>query len=448
MNYYAFLFFLFSLQCVCFWIGSKSAKTNSNQDDYFLAGKTVRFFPLMMTFLATQVGGGLILGSTEEAYNYGWWVLLYPLGASLGLLTLSFGLGEKMTRFKVSTIAQIFEVFYKSPTLKKFASFLSIFSLFLILMAQFIASKKFMVTVGVENPVWFNLFWIIVIAYTTVGGFKAVVATDVVQASFFVFSFIMALIYFVFFGNSLPLVNEPLDISLPSEKAYGWLFMPLLFMLIEQDMGQRCFAGENGKTISNATLWASIATILICCIPVYFGTLANQMGIAIPENGSVFMAVVEQLTNPIITALIACAILAAIISTADSLINAISSNLSQDFDFSFTKNKIKDAQLITASIAILGLFSSYLFTNIVDLLIFSYELSVYCLFAPIFIAFFKKEGNFYAALFSISFGFVSFVFYSIFPFSIPKELLCVFISFLGYGLGEYVFAKKAVSEKL
>src|SRR5215203_3492238 len=133
MDLTVFFIVLFALQLICLIVGSRASKDLKNQDDYFLAGKDVKFFPLMMTFVATQVGGGLILGSAEEAYQFGWPVLLYPIGACLGFLLLASGVGRKLAQFKVATVAQLFEVVYHSTRLKKIASLLSILSLFMIL---------------------------------------------------------------------------------------------------------------------------------------------------------------------------------------------------------------------------------------------------------------------------------------------------------------------------
>ena len=60
----------------------------------------------------------------------------------------------------------------------------------------------------------------------------------------------------------------------------------------------------------------------------------------VPQGGSVLMTTITKTTNPWMTALVGCAVLAAIISTATSLINAISSNLSSDFKLSFLKISI------------------------------------------------------------------------------------------------------------
>src|ERR1700733_7741391 len=144
MDILIFILAAFGLQALCLVIGARSARSLKSKDDYYLAGRGVRFFPLMMTFIATQVGGGLALGSAEEAYHHGWSVLAYPLGAALGLITLGLGVGRRLMQFKVSTVAQIFETYYGSVKLKQFASVLSILSLFMILVAQVIASHKFM----------------------------------------------------------------------------------------------------------------------------------------------------------------------------------------------------------------------------------------------------------------------------------------------------------------
>lgn len=444
MNIIAFILTFFLLQGICVYIGRASSKKIATQEDYFLAGRKVRFLPLLMTLVATQIGGGLILGSCEEAYKYGWIVFLYPLGATLGLLTLAFGIGKRLSRFNVGTIAELFQVVYSSKRLKKIASSLSIISLFFILAAQVIASKKFMMSLGVDQTWIFLGFWALVILYTVMGGFKAVVATDIIQAAFFLI---------IFFGCfAFTLTQESLFLNAPTEafsfdssKLTGWLLMPLLFMIIEQDMGQRCFSAKSEKIVSRASLGAAIITLATCLIPIFYGILAKTKGIEITAGSSVFMQVVSQTTTPLITSLIACAILAAIISTADSLMNAISSNLTLDFDF---KNKsIKKSQALSAVIAVLALGISFAFNNVVDLLILSYELSVSALFVPIFMALFIKKGNGLSASLSIAFGASCFALTRFIEVPLlPKEIVSLLFSSLGYVVGEALSFGKSKEE--
>lgn len=447
MDLTLFIIIVIVLQLVCLVAGSRASKNLKNENDYFLAGKDVRFFPLLMTFVATQVGGGLILGASEEAYQFGWSVLLYPIGACFGFLVLASGIGRKLAQFQVSTVAQLFEVVYQSVFLKKLASILSIISLFMILIAQVIASKKFMVSLGVDETTLFIAFWILVVLYTVMGGLKAVVSIDIIQASFFIIVFLAGFGYILYsqnnaFSDMVYAGFNDNNFNFDSSKLSGWLFMPLLFMVIEQDMAQRCFAAQSPKVVSKAAIWSAILTILICVIPVFLGILGKSKNIEVITGSSVFMTVVQSLTTPTLAAFIGCAVLMAVISTAISLINAVSSNLTQDFNLSFLRSlsDVSKSRWITTLIGLGALVGSFYFNNVVDLLIQSYELSVYCLFVPVFIALFKSKGNQRSAMLAIVFGALGFVVFRFVSIGFPKEIICVALSALGYGLGELSIA--------
>lgn len=445
-----FITLLFCLQILYWLIGRRASRNLQGKEDYFLAGKSVRFFPLMMTFLATQVGGGVILGSAEEAYQFGWPVLLYPLGAALGLIFLGLGAGRKLAGFQVSTVAQIFEIFYGSALLRKIASVLSVISLFMILVAQIIASNKFLVSLGVDNVPLFILFWSIVIVYTAQGGLRAVISTDMIQAAFFCGIFLLSFGLVFFFEPSVSLIRAPqLDhFTAVVPKVSGWLLMPLLFMVIEQDMGQRCFAGASPKIVSKASFWAGICTMIVCIIPVFLGSLANAAGIEAPPGGSILIAVIAKATNPWFTALVGCAVLAAIISTATSLISAISSNISSDFSLLNRTGSIRIVKWITCSISVGAIFFAFYFDNIVGMLIQSYELSVSCLFVPVIMALFRKKGSFLGGLFAIAMGAAGFLLFRIAPVEFPKEIASVFLSLLGYGCGEIVDHRQKIGTRI
>lgn len=436
MNIPIFILLLFLLQLLCLVISKKGATELKTQEDYFLAGRNIRFFPLLMTLVATQIGGGTVLGSAEEAYLYGWYVLLYPLGVSLGLIVLAAGIGKRLSQLDVPTVAQLFETTYRSPGLKRIASLLSIVSLFMILIAQMIASRKFMISLGVDQTSLFVAFWGIVILYTVIGGFKAVVTTDLIQAIFFICVFLLCFAYTLFSGSSaVTSVVNAVDFDFDFSKLTGWLLMPLLFMVIEQDMAQRCFAAKSGRVVSWASGCAAACIMLVCAIPVYYGIVARQIGLELPEGSSVFMSVIQATTNPILTAFVGCAILAAIISTADSLINAISSNVAQDFDYG--KRSIRTSQGIAFLIGCSALVGSFYWSSIVGILIQSYELSVSCLFVPIVVALFRKEGNSTSATYAVALGAIGFVAFRFLPLGpVPRELASLLLSAGGFLVGE------------
>ncbi len=446
MNLTLFILVLFALQGICLYVGGKSTANLKSQKDYYLAGRNIGFFPLMMTFLATQVGGGLILGSAEEAYRFGWGVVLYPLGVSLGLALLGLGLGRKLATFQVSTVAQIFEVAYRSPFLKRVASLLSIVSLFMVLVAQIIASNKFMVSLGVESKIWFILFWGVVILYTSLGGLKAVVATDMIQALFFIGVFLAGFGY-ALYSTEMP-VTELIAGGLNSSdfvssipKLSGWLLMPLLFMAIEQDMGQRCLAGSSAKTVSKATLWAAAGTFLVSLVPIYFGVLAKSSNLPIPEGGSVLMTAIQAINPPFNDLHQRCDFMCD--HFYRRLLEMRSAPTISGFRF-YEAESIRLSQIVSAAIAVAAIFFSFRFQSVISLLIQSYELSVSCLFVPIMFALFKRQGNALSALLAILFGGIGFLGFKWIEIPFSQEILNILLSLIGYYIGEIV-SKKTMS---
>lgn len=439
MHTVLFIGILFILQVFYYILGRMSSRSVEEDGDYYLSGGGVRFFPLMMTFLATQIGGGLVLGSCDEAYRMGWSVILYPLGAALGLIVLGLGIGKRLASFQVTTVAQILEEAYQSKGLKWIASILSIGSLWITFVAQLTASRSFLSTMGVDHLGIFVLFWFFVFYYTSRGGLRAVIATDVAQALFFLAIFSLCASFLVV-DYPIPLQTGQLP---PTEKMTGWFLMPLLFMLIEQDMGQRCFTGGSKKVVSRATMTAGLLMIGVCLIPVYIGVLARELQLIFPEGKSVLLGTVEALSNPWVTALVGCAIVAAIISTVSSLINAISSNVMNDF---IQVKKVKVLQRTTFAFSIAAMFASLFFERVIDVMIFGYELSVSSLFVPIFMALFaKKKMEPIVGILSFLLGFGSFIYFIFFPSPwLPKEVMSLLLSFGGFVIG-LVLAKRGVS---
>lgn len=445
MSIYFFLTLLCILQTIYWYVGKRAAQKVKEQKEYFLAKREVRTLPLMMTFIGAQVGGGLVLGASDAAYQYGWWVLLYPLGACLGLLALGLGIGKRLASFNTPTIAQILEEVYQSPGLKRLASLLSIISLFMILTAQFIASYTFLKAIGIGSFWVLIAFWGLIVSYTVRGGLRAVISTDMAQATLFSCVFFSSFAY-LYFQNHLPSFTLSLaTYDLSSTKLIGWLLMPFLYMLVEQDMGQRCFAADSPKTVSRAAIGAMMATLLICIVPITFGVMARAKGLIIPEGASTLMTAVSYATNPWISACVGCAVLAAVVATSTSLINAISSNLALDFSFFHKQNNLRTAKMITFSIASGALVFALFCHDIVGTLIQSYELFVSGLFVPIFIALFKRKGNFISAFLSIAFGISSFVLFKWVDCPIPAGIANPLISLLGFSLGEMWVRAKSVA---
>lgn len=398
MNVPLFIGLVGLLGSLCLWIGKSASNDLKSSDEYFLMGRGLKTFPLALTLLATQLGGGSLIGAAEEAYHLGWWVLLYPLGTSLGLFILGMGFGGKLRQMEISTIAEIFEKVYGSPMMRQIASLLSIGTLFFILVGQGIAARLFFAALGVKAPWIFPLFWSVLIFYTVMGGLKAVVNTDILQALFILFGLALT-----FFSINTPLGDFPqVEGKVPF---VSWLTLPLLFMLIGQDMGQRCFAAKNGRVIAVSAIIAGTTLFLGAFCAIYLGILARSSGLPIGEGASVLIEAVQAFTSPTVATIFMVALFMAVISTADSLLCSISSNISCDF---LPSKGVDSAKGITLLIGLFSLGLAYFFDNVVHVLMLSYELSIVTLFVPIAAALLLDRPNSFGASLAMAFGLAGF----------------------------------------
>jgi len=453
MNIMLFLSIFGILGIIYFIIGAKASKNISTTTDYFLAGRKLGLLPVMFTLVATQLGGGLLLGTSAEAYKFGYWGILYTLSMSLGFILLGLGFASKLQSLNVSTTAELFETRYKSRGLKQIASLLSIVTLCGILIAQIVGARTLLSGLGLGgNELALILFWIFVIIYTMVGGLKAVVATDTFQVGIIVLIFAGIFLYALLSGNGRSLFSfsqmaktqalfSPKQISFAS--LIGVALMPALFSLIEQDLAQRFFAARTKKIAAFAALGASAILILFSLIPIFFGMKARLLGYS--ADGSPLMAAITHYTGDFVLALATCAIIAAITSTADSLLCAISSNISEDFGqlFVSSKNKLKLSKIITLVTGVAAIAASYLVPqNIISVLIGSYELSVSCLLIPLLFSYFKKDLEKKAAIGAILCGLLGFFFFRMYPIAFPKEIATLALSLIGYMIGNQLKNKK------
>lgn len=425
------------LGCLYAWVGMRASKSVQSSEDYFLMGRKLSFLPLCLTLLATQLGGGFLLGAAQEAYLKGWIVLIYPLGTSIGFVVLGMGFGAKLRNLNISTIAEVFEKIYGSRPQRLIASTLSVLSFFLILVGQGIAARKFFVAIGIGETA-FVLFWLAFVAYTVMGGLKAVVDTDIVQALLILVGLIAAWVsidWSLCTAANMPLA-EPLErASVPWS---SWLLMPLLFMLIEQDMGQRCFAAKTPAAVRPAAIVAGLLLFTSSTIAIAFGVLARSLNLEGGAQGSVLIEAVTALTNPIASALFMGAILMAIASSADSILCSISSNLSCDLlaaEGRSEQMKINISRGLTLITGLGALGAGYLFDNVVTVLILAYELSVCVLFVPVVATVASSQPSRTGAYMSMACGATGFILFRLLATPLPKEVLTLVLAGVGYWAG-------------
>jgi solute:Na+ symporter, SSS family len=445
MNIILFLIFFVALGILYFVLGFRAARNVKTDTDYFIANRQLGIWQISSNLIATQLGGGMLLGTAASAYTIGLQGIFYTLGMALGFLLLACGVASRLQQFNVTTTAQLFQTQYGSPLLKKIASLLSIITLFGILIAQVVGFKSLMAGIGLGSWIAVIPFWLSVVAYTMVGGLRAITVNDMVQLTIIVTTFTTIFIVTV--------VQQPsaLFSILTTQKQFftveaislasvsGVILIPALFSLIEQDLAQRFFAARSKAIATISACNASIFLMLFALIPVYLGMQTKIRGLAVPQDANPLIIFLSNSMPDILLALALCSIVAAIISTADALMNGISANITQDFEIAkwgTLGDSLRISKITTCLVGVSALIASYFVSNdIIGILISSYELSVSCLLVPLLVCYFKKRVNKNAAFVSVLAGLFGFIVFRIYPQAIPKEILALGLSAIGYIVG-------------
>lgn len=447
MDQLLFYVLVLVLGIVYTFVGYIISRSITTTQEYFLAGRSLGIMPLTISLTATQLGGGFILGTSRESYIYGYWGLLYVIGICLGFLLLSCGIASRLRALSIETTAQLFQLRYNSILLKKFASLCSILSLCGIFAAQVIASRTLMLALNVYNPLLFAVFWLLIISYAMMGGLKAIVKNDIFQLSFIIIIFTCLFIFdvssnFAQAKNILFKSNDFFSAHALADNAriLTVLLMPALYALIEQDLAQIFFAARNSRIAVVGAFSAALFLLFFAVIPLYFGMKMKVLGLPLTFNANPLMSYVNQTSSNSIIALVTYGVFAAIISSANAVLCAISSNIVQDFNIARfdKKHAVIIAQLVTLLVGISGLIAGFYLSDLIGVLVDSYALPVIALLVSLLVAYFTTgQLSTLAAYASIFTGLGTFIILLLSKTTllISPELDALLGSAIGYILG-------------
>jgi Na+/proline symporter len=168
------------------WMG----RGNRRVDDFFLAGREMRWWAAGLSVMATQVSAITFVGTTGQAYTKGMSFLAFYFGLPFAMVVLSLTLVPFFYRSGVFTAYQYLERRF-DPRTRTLASALFLLSRGLgVGVALYAPSLVLSVVLGWSETTTILLMGGTTIAYVAYGGNRSVIWTDVVQ---------MALIWFGIF---------------------------------------------------------------------------------------------------------------------------------------------------------------------------------------------------------------------------------------------------------
>lgn len=332
--------FMIGMLVIGWWSGTRYVQ---GVTDFLLAGRRLGVGMTAATLAATHFGGGMVMGGSEYGFNYGWSGIWYGLATGIGILLLSLTTAERFRDLSLYTVPDYLEQRYGGKTIRVLGALLSLIALVGILAAVVVLSEG--------------------------GGFGNLSATLLAQG--------VDSGYFSFWGLGTSTIM--------------WILLPtVMYTLIGQDFYQRLFAAKNGRAARTGSIIGGVVLVVISFFPVIIGMGARALS-DLPSASNAFPWVVQNLLNPVVGGIVLAAILAAIMSTADSLLTAATSHIVKDFWIeTFQMDELKDEQrllnisrLFTVIIGALGLLIALIMPGIIDALIYSYTMYSAGVFIPV-----------------------------------------------------------------
>ena len=359
----AIAIYLVALMVYGLVIAHRKVKT---ADDMVTGGHRIPFIILVGSLLATWCGGGGITGSAGVVYSGGPWVGAITFAAPpIGIILLYFIAGKVRKSNKV-TVPEIMEARYG-----KAASIISALCVMLayvgVLATQLKAAADIIVLLcsssGVEisHGLALTICTVIIAVITVGGGLVSVAYSDAVSALLMVGGFFAAIPILMAAasaqGATLPPEKMTITGGMSGWELLGYFLPSLALMLGDQNMLQRFASAKNSDEAKKSNIGMFIGEILVIISIVLIVTQAAKLYPTLETPSNVIFQVAVDYLPLVFGALVMCACMAFIVTTADSYLLSSATNLTNDVYQRYINTKATDKQKMLVLRATIVVFS-------------------------------------------------------------------------------------------
>lgn len=388
--------YLFVILMVGLWAG----RNIKNMNEYATAGRSFGFLAIFATLSASFIGGGFSMGNAEKVFLIGVTNIVALWGFSLKEILVARFVAPNMHHYpEAISVGDIMEPAYGREA-RIFSGLFGVILCAGILGAQIGAMGYiFNLYLGLERTLGILLGCGIVIAYSTVGGMRAVVWTDIIQ--FVVLAAGIPLV--LYFGiedvggldalwhavpaNRLKLPGEPLAMI-------GLASLFLTFLLGETLVPpyvQRLLIGKNNREVWRGTLLSGLFSIPFFAVTGLIGFVALALNPSLDANLAMPYVIREAL-SPAMQGIVIAAVVSIIMSSADSFLNAAAIAFSNDLvrplrrEPLSTSASLRLARWTTLIVGVLAVVFALSINSVLDTLIYSYNFWAPTVLVPLAVA--------------------------------------------------------------
>jgi len=338
------------------WWGYRARREDSLKD-FYLAGSGFGFTVLVLTLYATQYSGNTLFGFTGKTYRigYAWTMSVHFMTAVIVFyLLLAPKLQARARSRGFITPADYLQDRFAYAPLSVLASVVMIVALSNYLLAQLMAMGRAVeglsASTGTDVYIWAVVaLALIMVVYETLGGLRAVAWTDVLQGVVLMLGFaILTVLVLIYFGgpetSALKILGQdgggeklqPPDWAM-SREWFSYIFMVGIGAALYPQAIQRLYAARGPTVLRRSLQVMAFLPLTATLIAVFIGitALAHFPGLEGADADRVLTVVFRDIqaqgsVGYWLVVVLFAAVLAAIMSTADSALLSISSMFSSD----------------------------------------------------------------------------------------------------------------------
>jgi solute:Na+ symporter, SSS family len=349
------------------WVGRKK----SNEEDFLLGGRGMTWPLVGFSLIAANFSGTQFLGLAGAGYDSGIAVWNYEWLATIVLLFFSVAILPLYLQSKITTVPEFLELRYDRRSRYAFSGFTVLSAVLIDSAGAMFAGALVLQLLFPDVPLLVHIIVIAVLggAYVIAGGLQAVMITDTIQTSLL---FVVAgVIFYVLFGqvdyqwaairelapeNGFTIAPPADDEFLPWPGIFtGGIWLGFYVWVTNHVVVQKVLSAKNIDHGRWGALFAGGMQLPYIVLLIFPGILARQVFEDIPDPDMVWPALIFELIPVGFRGLAVAALLAALMSTLDSVLNGASSLVVNDF-IKTRDRDFSEKQLLLISRSMVGAF--------------------------------------------------------------------------------------------
>ncbi|QTQ16544.1 sodium:solute symporter family protein [Treponema parvum] len=321
-------------------IGTFSSRGKNTGTNYLTGGAQLPLYLIFATMGATLIGTGSSIGATSNGFKFGFGGSAYGFGAALGMLILILVVRKGGLRAKgIQTMAEEAQFHYNGNKYIKIVMSFMMYLIEVVWLGNHInGGATYLGFVTGLDPVICKLITVLAFGiYVIIGGYLAVVWTDLIQLIILVFGFIaITCVAIPMAGgwaeitHTLESANKAGNLSLYGYKTMGWMWViSIIWSVAVPCLGTptyriRLYTAKDDSTAVRGFSLSAVLLFVFSLLPALIGmaafTIATKNGAAevLKRPDFAFTYVATTVLGPVLGLLFMIAGLSATMSSGDS----------------------------------------------------------------------------------------------------------------------------------